>query len=69
MIFLRRTNESPLEGTEPSMHITESGRNLAGWWVEEHYHEPPVIDHVYYVVSGRIRATIGDVEKVVGPIH
>ena len=65
--FLHRTTESPLEGTEPSMHIKLNLDVISpGGGVEEHYHEPPVIDHVYYVVSGRIRATIGDVEKVVG---
>jgi mannose-6-phosphate isomerase-like protein (cupin superfamily) len=26
----------------------------------------PVFDHAYYVISGRIRATMGDSERIVG---
>jgi mannose-6-phosphate isomerase-like protein (cupin superfamily) len=26
----------------------------------------PVFDHVYYVISGQIRATVGDIERTVG---
>ena len=41
-----------------------------GGGIEEHYHESseemPVFDHAYYVISGRIRATMGDIEKTVG---
>jgi mannose-6-phosphate isomerase-like protein (cupin superfamily) len=49
------------------MHIKFSlDKVFPGGGVEEHYHEPPVIDHIYYVISGRIRATVGDLEKVVG---
>ena len=65
--FLKRSTETPIPGTEPSMHIKFSlDKVFPGGGVEEHYHEPPVIDHVYYVISGRIRATVGDIEKVVG---
>ena len=65
--FLKRSSETPIPGTEPSMHIKFSlDKVFPGGGVEEHYHEPPVIDHIYYVISGRIRATVGDLEKVVG---
>ena len=41
-----------------------------GGGIDEHYHkhdaETPIFDHVYYVISGRIRATIGDTERIVG---
>ena len=41
-----------------------------GGGIEEHYHEcnadMPVFDHAYYVISGRIRATVGDTKKIVG---
>jgi Cupin domain. len=65
--FLRRTTESPIVGTEPSMHIKLNLDIISpGGGVEEHYHEPPVIDHVYYVISGRVLATVGDTKKIVG---
>ena len=41
-----------------------------GGGIAEHYHicsaETPVFDHAYYVISGKIRATVGDIEKTVG---
>ena len=41
-----------------------------GGGIVEHTHvysaEAPVFDHAYYVISGRIEATIGDVKKTVG---
>ncbi len=41
-----------------------------GGGISEHSHvfstEAPIFDHAYYVVSGRIKATIGDKEKTVG---
>ena len=65
--FLRRPNEPLIPGTEPSMHLKLNLDIVSpGGGVEEHYHEPPVVDHVYYVISGRILATVGDVKKVVG---
>ena len=65
--FLRRSAEPPISGSEPSMHIKLNLDKFSpGGGVEEHYHEPPIVDHVYYVISGRIRATVGDTEKVVG---
>jgi mannose-6-phosphate isomerase-like protein (cupin superfamily) len=65
--FLRRPNEPVIPGTEPSKHIKFNLDIVSpGGGVEEHYHEPPVVDHIYYVISGRILATVGDVKKVVG---
>jgi mannose-6-phosphate isomerase-like protein (cupin superfamily) len=65
--FLRRNTESPIPGTEPSMHIKFNLDVISpGGEVEEHYHEPPVIDHIYYVISGRVLATVGDTKKIVG---
>jgi quercetin dioxygenase-like cupin family protein len=41
-----------------------------GGGINEHTHvysaEAPIFDHAYYVISGRIEATIGDVKKAVG---
>ncbi len=41
-----------------------------GGGIVEHYHVNnagmPIFDHVYYVISGRIRATMGDSERIVG---
>jgi mannose-6-phosphate isomerase-like protein (cupin superfamily) len=39
-----------------------------GGKIEPHYHilEPPA-DHGYYVISGQIKARVGDKEEVVGP--
>ena len=65
--FLRRSNEPVIPGTEPSKHIKFNLDIVSpGGGVEEHYHEPPVVDHIYYVISGRILATVGDVKKIVG---
>ena len=65
--FLRRGNEPVIPGTEPSKHIKFNLDIISpGGGVEEHYHEPPVVDHVYYVISGRILATVGDLKQVVG---
>ena len=56
---------------ETSKHIMLTLNTIEpGGGIEEHYHEHnaemPIFDHVYYVISGRIRATIGDIEKTVG---
>ena len=67
MIFLRRTTEPPIPGTDASKYIKLNLDILSpGGGVEEHYHEPPVVDHVYYVISGRIRATVGNITQTVG---
>jgi quercetin dioxygenase-like cupin family protein len=39
-----------------------------GGGIELHTHElVPVADHAYYVISGKIKAVIGDKEEIVGP--
>jgi mannose-6-phosphate isomerase-like protein (cupin superfamily) len=69
--FLRPVSAAVPVGKEPSMHI-DLGLNeiMPGGGIEEHFHEfdknMPIFDHVYYVISGRIKATIGDTEQVVG---
>lgn len=38
-----------------------------GGGIQEHYHvDAPIFDHAYYVISGQIRATIGDTERIIG---
>jgi mannose-6-phosphate isomerase-like protein (cupin superfamily) len=65
--FLRRTTEPTIPDTIASKHIKFNLDILSpGGGVEEHYHEPPVVDHVYYVISGRIRATAGNITQIVG---
>jgi mannose-6-phosphate isomerase-like protein (cupin superfamily) len=59
------------EGAERSMYIMLGMDRLQpGGGIVEHYHvnntEMPIFDHAYYVISGRIRATLGDVERIVG---
>jgi quercetin dioxygenase-like cupin family protein len=59
------------EGKERSKYIMLGMDKLQpGGGIDEHYHkydtETPIFDHVYYVISGRIRATIGDTERIVG---
>jgi quercetin dioxygenase-like cupin family protein len=56
----------------------EPGRNLMigldklkpGGGIKAHYHEwgpnMPIFDHAYYVISGKIKAVVGDEEKIVG---
>lgn len=59
------------EGEERSKYIMLGMDKLEpGGGIVEHYHvnnaEMPVFDHAYYVISGRIRATMGDSERIVG---
>ena len=64
--FLGRSNETPIAGAEPAKYLKLSiNKVLPDGEVEEHYHEPPVVDHVYYVISGRILATVGEVKQLV----
>jgi len=53
--FLKRSSETPIPGTEPRCTSSSAWIKFPRRGVEEHYHEPPVIDHIYYVISGRIR--------------
>jgi quercetin dioxygenase-like cupin family protein len=60
-----------MRGKELSKHLMLGLDKLRpGGGIEEHYHEfnaqMPVFDHVYYVISGRIRATVGATERTVG---
>ncbi len=60
-----------LIGKGPSMHTHLTMQKIQpGGGVEEHYFEydagMPVFDNIIYVISGRIRAYIGDIEKTVG---
>jgi mannose-6-phosphate isomerase-like protein (cupin superfamily) len=59
------------DGEERSKYIMLGMDKLEpGGGIVEHYHvnnaEMPVFDHAYYVISGRIRATMGDSERIVG---
>jgi mannose-6-phosphate isomerase-like protein (cupin superfamily) len=69
--FLRPITQTARVGKEPSMHIDLGLNKLKpGGGIEEHYHEyndnMPIFDHVYYIISGRILATIGDTKRIVG---
>jgi len=69
--FLRPITQTARVGKEPSMHIDLGLNKLKpGGGIEEHYHEyndnMPIFDHVYYIISGRILATIGDTQRIVG---
>ena len=60
-----------MRGKELSKHLMLGlDKFPPGGGIAEHSHEysaeMPIFDHVYYVISGRIRATVGDVEKTVG---
>jgi len=59
------------DGEERSKYIMLGMDKLEpGGGIVEDYHvnnaEMPVFDHAYYVISGRIRATMGDSERIVG---
>ena len=69
--FLRAVSEAHGGGKEPSKHITLALCKFQhGGGSDENYREfnaeAPIFDIVSYVISGRIRVTIGDVEKIVG---
>ena len=56
---------------ESSMHTWVTLEKMQpGGRLDEHYHEHnaemPVYDHIFYVISGRMKATIGDMEEIVG---
>jgi mannose-6-phosphate isomerase-like protein (cupin superfamily) len=55
---------------EPGKYVSLGLNKIQpGGGIEEHYHEynaeMPIYDHVYYVISGRIRADVGDVVRTV----
>jgi mannose-6-phosphate isomerase-like protein (cupin superfamily) len=69
--FIRTSSEKDRVGKHPSKHFMLTLDKInPGGGVEEHYHEyneeMPIFDHVYYVISGKILAKIGDEERVVG---
>jgi mannose-6-phosphate isomerase-like protein (cupin superfamily) len=70
--FLRPSSSSDKIGAEPSIHLwINSYKMQPGGAVDEHYREynntdMPIFDEVLYVISGRIRAKVGDIEKTVG---
>ena len=70
--LLRPANVHARAGKEPSMYQWITLAKLKpGGVMEEHYFEHgakmPVFDITLLVISGRIRVTIGDIEKTVGP--
>jgi mannose-6-phosphate isomerase-like protein (cupin superfamily) len=69
--FIRPSSEKDRVGKHPSKHFMLTLDKInPGGGVEEHYHEyneeMPIFDHVYYVISGKILAKIGNEERVVG---
>jgi mannose-6-phosphate isomerase-like protein (cupin superfamily) len=69
--FLRAASEPHGGGKETSKHITFALVKLEqGGGFDENYREfnvkTPIFDLVFYVISGRIRVTLGDNEKIVG---
>ena len=69
--YLRPNTARIKVGKEPSMHISLGLNKIQpGGGIEEHYHEydieTPIFDHIYYVISGQIKATIGSMERIVG---
>jgi mannose-6-phosphate isomerase-like protein (cupin superfamily) len=70
--FLRPVVTFVKQQSEPSIHLKISLEILQPLGcLEEHYREPtanePLFDVVCYVLSGRVRAKVGDIEKTVGP--
>jgi len=70
--FLRPIVTFVKQQPEPSIHLKISLEILQPLGcLEEHYREPtanePLFDVACYVLSGRVRAKIGDIEKTVGP--
>jgi quercetin dioxygenase-like cupin family protein len=69
--FLRAVSEPHGGGNETSKHTTFALVKLErGGGFDEHYREysaeTPVFDLIFYVISGRIQVTLGDIKKTVG---
>jgi quercetin dioxygenase-like cupin family protein len=65
------THKGQLTDKENAIHIMMGlGTFYPGGGIEEHYHvyadDVPVFDHAYYVISGKIKAVIGDQVRIVG---
>ena len=70
--LLRPASVAAKAGQEPSIYQWITLAKLQpGGVMEEHYFESnakmPVFDSALLVISGRIKVTIGDIEKTVGP--
>ena len=70
--FLRPVVTFVKQQPEPSIHLKISLEILQpNGCLDEHYRESsakaPVSDIASYVISGRIRVKVGDMEKIVGP--
>ena len=69
--YLHTTSATIPVGKEPSMHVSLGFNEIqSGGGIDEHYHEfndeMPVFDLIYYVISGQIKAKVGNVERTVG---
>ena len=69
--FLRAVTEAHGGGKETSKHTTVALVQFQpGGGFDEHYRkfndETPVFDFVFYVISGQIRVTLGDIEQSIG---
>ena len=65
------TSKGKLTEKENAIHIMMGlGTFYPGGGIEEHYHvyagDIPIFDHAYYVISGKIKAVIGDQVRIVG---
>ena len=65
------THKGQLSEKENAIHMMMGlGTFYPGGGIEAHYHEysddVPIFDHAYYVISGKIKAVIGDTVKIVG---
>ena len=65
------THKGQLSEKENAIHMMMGlGTFYPGGGIEEHYHEysedVPIFDHAYYVISGKIKAVIGDKVRIVG---
>lgn len=73
--FLRPSSAIEKVGPEPSMHSWVTIFVMPpGGSVDVHYHEynntdKPIFDLVFYIISGRLRVTLGDIEKMLVAIH
>jgi len=70
--LLRPSSSVDKVGKEPSMHLwINTYKMQPGGAIDEHYREynntdMPIFDEALYVISGRVRAKVGDIEKTVG---
>ena len=71
--LLRPSSAAEKVGPESSMHSWVTFFKLPpGGSIDTHSHEynntdKPIFDIVFYVISGKLRVTLGDTEKIVGP--